>query len=138
MSSEENKMLEFNQYKKSDKAPFIICADLEFIIEKIEWCKNNPKISSTTKLCEHIPSGFSMSTISSFITIENKHDVYRGKDCMKKFSEFLREHAMKTINSKKEKKEIISKRAAGIMNIQKSVLFVRKIRKQIFERWKIL
>ena len=129
MSSEENKMLEFNQYKKYDKAPFIICADLEFIIEKIEWCKNNPKISSTTKLCEHIPSGFSMSTISSFRTIENKHDVYRGKDCMKKFSEFLREHAMKTINSKKEKKEVNSKRAAGIMNIQKSVLFVRKIRK---------
>ena len=45
-----------------------------------------------------------MSTISSFRTIENKHDVYRGKDCMKKFSEFLREHAKKTINSKKEKK----------------------------------
>ena len=26
-----------------------------------------------------------MSTISSLKTIENKHDVYRGKDCMKKF-----------------------------------------------------
>ena len=25
-----------------------------------------------------------MSTISSFTTTENKHDVYRGKDCMKK------------------------------------------------------
>ena len=62
-----------------------------------------------------------MSTISSFRTIENKHDVYRGKDCMKKFSEFLREHAMKIINSKKEKKEVISKRGAGIMKIQKSV-----------------
>ena len=43
MSSEENKILEFNQYQKSDKAPFIIYADLEFIIEKIEGCKNNPK-----------------------------------------------------------------------------------------------
>ena len=70
-----------------------------------------------------------MSTISPFRTIENKHDVYRGKDCMKKFSEFLREHAVKTINSKKEKKEVISKRRAGIMKILKSVLFVRKIRK---------
>ena len=62
-----------------------------------------------------------MSTISSFRTIENKHDVYRGKDCMKKFSEFLREQAMKIINSKKEKKEVVSKRGAGIMKIQKSV-----------------
>ena len=39
-----------------------------------------------------------MSTISSFKNIENKHDVYRGKNCMKKFCESLREHAMKIIN----------------------------------------
>ena len=31
------------------------------------------------------------------------HDVYRGKDCMKKFPESLREHARKIINFKKEK-----------------------------------
>ena len=43
MSSEDTKILEFNQYKKSDKAPFIIYADLEWIIEKIDRCKNNPK-----------------------------------------------------------------------------------------------
>ena len=28
-----------------------------------------------------------MSTILSFKVIENKHDVYKGKDWMKKFSE---------------------------------------------------
>ena len=44
-----------------------------------------------------------MSTISSFRSIENKHDVYSGKDCMIKFSESLREHAMKIINLKKLK-----------------------------------
>ena len=32
----DTKILEFNQYQKSDKAPFIIYADLECIIEKIE------------------------------------------------------------------------------------------------------
>ena len=32
-----------------------------------------------------------MSTISSFKDIENKHDLYRGKDCMKKFYESLKE-----------------------------------------------
>ena len=36
-----------------------------------------------------------MSTISLFRSIGNKHDVYKGKDCMKKFCEFSREHAMK-------------------------------------------
>ena len=67
------------QNQKSDKVAFIIYADLECIIEKIDGCKNNPKNSSTTKESKHIPSGFSMSTTSSFKSIENKHDVYRGK-----------------------------------------------------------
>ena len=52
-----------------------------------------------------------MSKISSFRSIKNKHNVYRGKDCMKKFNELLRKHAMKIINFKK-KKNIINKRAA--------------------------
>ena len=43
--------------------------------------------------------GFSISTISSFRSIGNKHDVYRVKDCMKRFCEFLRELAMKIMNS---------------------------------------
>ena len=74
MPSEDNKILEFNHNKKSDKAPFIIYADLECLIEKIDGCKNNPDNSSTIKVREYIPSGISMSTISSFKSIENKHD----------------------------------------------------------------
>ena len=109
MPSKDTKILEFNQYQKSDKAPFIIYADLECLIEKIDGCKNNPENSSTTKVSKHIPSGFSMSTISSFRSIENKHDVYRGKDCMKKFCESLREDAMKIINFKKKKMKLLTK-----------------------------
>ena len=44
--------------QKSDKEPFILYADLECIIQKIDGCKNNPENSSTTKVSEHIPSGF--------------------------------------------------------------------------------
>ena len=109
MPSEDTEILEFNQYQKCDKAPFIIYADLECIIEKTDGCKNNPENSSTTKVSEHIPSGFSMSTISSFRSIENKHDVYRGKDCMKKFCESLREHTMKIINFKKKEITLLKK-----------------------------
>ena len=58
MPFEDSKILKFNQYQKSDKAPFIIYADLECIIKKIDGCKNNPENSSTTKVSEHIPSGF--------------------------------------------------------------------------------
>ena len=61
-SSDDTKILEFNQYQKSNKAPFIIYTDLEYIIEKTDGSKNNPENSSTTKVSEHMPSGFSMST----------------------------------------------------------------------------
>ena len=63
MPSDDTEILEFNQYQRSDKAPFIIYADLECIIEKIDGCKNNSENLSTTKISEHIPSAFSMSTI---------------------------------------------------------------------------
>ena len=101
MLSEDTKILEFNQYQKSEKAPFIIYADLECIIENIDRCKNKPENSSTAKVSKHIPLSFSMPAISSFRGIEKKHDKHRGKDCMKKFYESLREHVMKIINEKK-------------------------------------
>ena len=63
MPSKDTKIVEFNQYQKSDKASFIIYANLECIIEKIDGCKNNPDNSSTTRVSEHITSGFSISTI---------------------------------------------------------------------------
>ena len=44
-----------------------------------------------------------MSTIWAFNHIENKHTLYRGKDCMKSFCEFLREHAKSIIDFEKKK-----------------------------------
>ena len=74
------------------------------IMEKIDKCKINRKNLCTAKVSEHIPSSFSMSTISLFKSIEKKHDVYRGKNCMKNFGEYSREHAMKKkLNFKKMK-----------------------------------
>ena len=97
-------ILQFNQYKKSDEAPLIIYADLKYLIEKIDGCKTNPVNSSTAKLSEHIPLDFSMTTISSF-----KHGVYRGKDCVKKFCESLRERALEMIDFKNKKKKLLTK-----------------------------
>ena len=78
MIFEDTKILQFNQHQKSDKAAFhYLCRC---------WLK---RYNKTTKVSKHIPSGFSMSTVSSFRSTENKHDVYRGKDFMKKFYESL-------------------------------------------------
>ena len=37
MPSEDTKILEFNQYQKYDKALFIVYANLDCVIEKIDW-----------------------------------------------------------------------------------------------------
>ena len=102
MFSEDTKILQFSQYQKSYKALFIIYVDLEYIIEKIDRYKNSPENSSTAKVSKHIPSGFWMSALFLFRSIENKHDVSRGKYCMKSFCEFLRECTMKTILKRKK------------------------------------
>ena len=48
MPSKDTKILRFNKYRKSDKVPFIIFANLECLLKKIDGCKNNPENSFTT------------------------------------------------------------------------------------------
>ena len=62
MPSEKGKILEFNQYMKSDKMSYITYADIESLIRKIGGCTNNPEKFSTTKTGEHILCGYSIST----------------------------------------------------------------------------
>ena len=69
MPSKKDNMLELNQYVKSSKIPYIIYADIESLIRKIYECTNNPENSSTTKIGDHIPCGYSMSTIWRLITL---------------------------------------------------------------------
>ena len=44
-----------------------------------------------------------MFMIWAFDGIGNKRNAYRGEDCMKKFDESLRDHAIKIINFEKKK-----------------------------------
>ena len=84
--------------------PYIIHADIESLIRKIDGWENNPENSSITKIGEHIPCRYSMPTIWGFNHIEDKHTLYHGKDCMKTFCESLREHVKSIIDFKNKKK----------------------------------
>ena len=88
---------------KSDKMLNIIYGDNVSLIKKIDNWKKNTEKSSTAKIGKKIPCGYSSSTIWSFNYIENKRSLYSEKDCMKKFCEFLREHAKSIINYEKKK-----------------------------------
>ena len=80
MPEKDNKILKNNHGQKSIKVPFIIYADLESLLEKMNTCHNNPEKSSTIKRNKHTPSGYSLFTHCSFDTTKNKFDYYRGKN----------------------------------------------------------
>ena len=102
MPSPNNNLIKYNQGEKSLKLPFVIYADLECILKKIDTCQNNPDLSSTTKINQHIPSGYSIYTNCSFDKSNNKLSYYRGEDCMKRFCKDLKDHATKIIDFKKK------------------------------------
>ena len=103
MPTKDNNIIKYNQGEKSIKLPFVVCADLECLLVKMNTCQNNPDESSTTEINKHAPCGYSIFTHCSFDQTKNKLDYYRSKDCMKKFCKDLREHATKIINYEKKK-----------------------------------
>ena len=135
MPNEDNKILQYNHGQKPMRASFIIYADLESSLGKIDTCHNNPEksrqrlvqsTSSTTKINKNKPSGYSLFTHCSFNKAENKFDYYRGEDCMKKFCEDLREHATKIINYEKKEMIPLTKKEEKKHNKQKVCYICRK------------
>ena len=127
MPSEKKKILTFNQYTKSDKVPYIINADIKYLIKKIDGCKNNPNISSTTKVGDHIPCSCSMFTIWGLDHIENKHSFYRGKDSMKQFCKSLKEDEKNIIDFEKKKNTAFTKKRIKSTRRCKNMLSLWKI-----------
>ena len=110
MLSEKGNILEFNQCRKWDKMSYVIYVNIESLIKIIDEFANNPENSSKTKIREHIPCRYSMSTMLAFDNIENKHTVYLVEDCMKKFCTSLRGNATNVTKFKKKKIKIIKKK----------------------------
>ena len=92
MPDAENNILKSKPGKKSLKQAFVICADLECLLLKINTCNNNPNKSYTIKKFLRKPSGYSLLTCCSFDKSENKQTYYRGRDSMKIFCNDLKEH----------------------------------------------
>ena len=89
-------------------------------------CRNNPEISSTTKVNKHTPSGYSLFTCFSFDTRKNMLDYYRGKDCMKKFCLNLKGQATKIVKyenvSQAKKNAVYAKKDVVLMITIESII----------------
>ena len=133
MFSKDTEILEFNQYQKSWKPLFFIYTDLKYLLEKIEGCDNNHENSSTRKARNIFRKVFQCLQYSNLEKTKHKHDVYKVKDCLKKFCESLREHRILILKIKNCFYE--QKSSRNHMNIQNSFVFVKKSLK--IDMWKI-
>ena len=126
MPANNNNIIKYNHAEKSMKLPFVIYADLECLLEKMSTCINIPNESSTTKINKHTPSGYSIFTHCSFDKSKSKLNYYRGKDCMKKLSKDLKEHASKLIDYEKKKMILLTTEKKIYHNKQKICYICKK------------
>ena len=105
-----NNILESKPGKTSLKNAFIIYADLECLLLKTNTCNNNPNKSYTTVKAFHKASGYSLLTSCSFDKSENNQTSYRGKDCMKRFCDDLKEHVTRITNYEMKQMDILTEK----------------------------
>ena len=98
MPTRDNNTLKYNHGEKSLKVTWVIFVVFECLLINQQLCQNNPEESYTEKKSIHESCGYSIDLVSSFDLKQDKHSFYRGKDCTKKFSKDLKEHAIKIIN----------------------------------------
>ena len=94
----EHEKIKYLPGEKSLKVPFIIYADLECLLKKVQSSQNNPENSDTEKKLKHKPSGYAWYSICSFDDTKNRRYFYRRKDCIKKFCKDLKELGTEIIN----------------------------------------
>ena len=99
-------MLEFKNYHRLEKVPFLVYADFESFIKPLDTCGLNPEGSYTNQYQKHEPSSFCYY-IKCFDNevYEPKLVSYTGEDAAQKFVEMLEED-IKIIANIPEKKMI--------------------------------
>ena len=86
-------MLEFKNYYRSEKVPFIVYADFECYIKPLQTCEPYPKSNYTKQYQKHEPFSFCYY-IKCFDNEIYKPELvsYTGEDAAQKFVEMLKEH----------------------------------------------
>ena len=99
LPNEDHTYISSTPGKNTLKNPFIIYADLEYLLVKIKSSNNT---SNTVKESLHMPCSYSILTCYSFDKSLNEQKYYRGKDCMEKFSLDIGNIFIKLINYKQK------------------------------------
>ncbi|XP_055371981.1 uncharacterized protein LOC129605966 [Condylostylus longicornis] len=85
LPTKESEILKFKNYYQQLDVPFVIYADSECILEKIQGCQQNLAISSTTDIELHTPIAFSYFIKCSFDSSLDKYRNFKGENCADDF-----------------------------------------------------
>ena len=75
--------------------------------KKEQSCQNNPEKSYTERKAKPEPSGWAIivKCSNSFEATKDRHDCYRGTDCIEKFCKKLKDYAREIIYYEKKRND---------------------------------
>ena len=106
MLKEGENTMEFKNFHKQMKAPYVIYADFECVLEKIDGCEPSPKESFTVKTERHEPCGFSCIAVRSDGNLFGPF-TYRGRDAVYVFLMWLQNHEIEMRKDMANKRPLV-------------------------------
>ena len=91
----KNDTIKFLNGFKQLKVPFTMFADFESLLVPAKNANNKKK---TTKINDHLPSGFCVYSKYAHGNVENPLKLYRGPDCAEKFCKYVVKEAKRLYN----------------------------------------
>ena len=85
--------IEFCDGQNQLKAPFIIYADFELILEPIESPNQYPNQPYSQNVNQHISTGWCAYSKFAYGEVKDPSKLYRGKYCIEKFCDYIRQEA---------------------------------------------
>ena len=85
--------IEFCDGQNQFKVPFIMYADFELILEPIQGPNPVPMGPYTLAITKHSPSGWCVYSKFAYGEVKDPLKLYRGKDCLEKFCDHIRQEA---------------------------------------------
>ena len=90
---QEGSTIEFCDGQNQFKVPFIMYADFKSILEPIQGPNPEPAGPYTSKVTKHLPSGWCICSKFAYGEVKDPLRLYRGKDCLEKFCDYIRQEA---------------------------------------------
>ena len=85
--------IEFCDGQNQFKVPFTMYVDFESILEPIQGFSPEPMGPYTSKVTKHLPSGWCVYSKFEYGEVKDPLRLYRGKDCLKKFCDYITQEA---------------------------------------------